>query len=210
MFSFTFLYANFSWVFMIISQRGSNGFITEKTIYTFPSNQRGPTFSKGLGPLCYSFTLLISYNMVLTFNPFKMAAQFFWIALSFPNIDDPNAFFPKFNRPLASNSKRLEKSLNCTSSLLSVYLSSKIIIKPWHGISNNVVCATSKASDQPAHTRSLIRAFASRLNILWVLSYWLNIIWSFKAKQEAAQAHPSLHSSKCHIVGNHMSRLICV
>ena len=33
-------------------------------------------------------------------------------------------------------------------------------------ISNNVVCATSKASDQPAHTRSLIRAFASRLNSL--------------------------------------------
>ena len=32
-------------------------------------------------------------------------------------------------------------------------------------ISNNVVCATSKASDQPAHTRSLIRAFASRLSI---------------------------------------------
>ena len=35
-----------------------------------------------------------------------------------------------------------------------------------HEISNNVVCATSKGSDQPAHTRSLIRAFASRLNIL--------------------------------------------
>ena len=33
-------------------------------------------------------------------------------------------------------------------------------------ISNNVVCATSKASDQHAHTRSLIRAFASRLNIM--------------------------------------------
>ena len=31
---------------------------------------------------------------------------------------------------------------------------------------NNVVCATSKASDQPAHMCSLIRAFASRLNIL--------------------------------------------
>ena len=29
-------------------------------------------------------------------------------------------------------------------------------------ISNNVVSATSKGSDQPAHTRSLIRAFASR------------------------------------------------
>ena len=35
-----------------------------------------------------------------------------------------------------------------------------------HEISNNVACATSKASDQPAHTRSLIRAFASRLSIL--------------------------------------------
>ena len=33
-------------------------------------------------------------------------------------------------------------------------------------ISNNVVCATSKGSDQPVHTRSQIRAFASRLNIL--------------------------------------------
>ena len=35
-----------------------------------------------------------------------------------------------------------------------------------HEISNNVVCATSKASDQPAHTRSLIRAFAGRWSIL--------------------------------------------
>ena len=40
------------------------------------------------------------------------------------------------------------------------------IIEPQHEISNNVVCASSKASDQPAHTHSLIRAFASRLNIL--------------------------------------------
>ena len=38
--------------------------------------------------------------------------------------------------------------------------------QPRHEISNNMVCATSKASDQPAHMRSLIRAFASRLNIL--------------------------------------------
>ena len=38
--------------------------------------------------------------------------------------------------------------------------------EPVHEISNNVVCATSKASDQPAHTRSLIRAIASRLSIL--------------------------------------------
>ena len=40
------------------------------------------------------------------------------------------------------------------------------IYEPVHEISNNVVCATSKASDQPAHTRSLIRAFARRLSIL--------------------------------------------
>ena len=38
--------------------------------------------------------------------------------------------------------------------------------EPVHEISNNVVCATSKASDQPAHTHSLIRAFASRLSVL--------------------------------------------
>ena len=38
--------------------------------------------------------------------------------------------------------------------------------EPQHEISNNVVCATSKGSDQPAHTRSLIRAFASRLTII--------------------------------------------
>ena len=42
----------------------------------------------------------------------------------------------------------------------------KIMCEQVREISNNVVCATSKASDQPAHTRSLIRAFASRLSIL--------------------------------------------
>ena len=43
---------------------------------------------------------------------------------------------------------------------------SPIINEPVPEISNNVVCAASKASDQPAHTRSLIRAFTSRLSIL--------------------------------------------
>ena len=38
--------------------------------------------------------------------------------------------------------------------------------EPRHEISNNVVCASNKASDQSAHTRSLIKAFASRLSIL--------------------------------------------
>ena len=40
------------------------------------------------------------------------------------------------------------------------------IIELVHLIFNNMVCATSKASDQPAHTHKLIRAFASRLSIL--------------------------------------------
>ena len=42
------------------------------------------------------------------------------------------------------------------------------IYEPRHEIFNNVVCATSKGSDQSADTRSLTRAFASRLNILWL------------------------------------------
>ena len=40
------------------------------------------------------------------------------------------------------------------------------LFEPVHEISKNVVCATSKASDQPAHTGCLIRAFASCLSIL--------------------------------------------
>ena len=54
-----------------------------------------------------------------------------------------------------------------TSRACTGMLSSKNEInEPVHEISNNVVCATSKASDQPAHMRSLIRAFAGRLSIL--------------------------------------------
>ena len=63
--------------------------------------------------------------------------------------------------------------LFCTKSTISFYMNHDII-EPRHEISNNVVCVTSKASDQPAHTRSLIKAFASRLNILFVLSLSLS------------------------------------
>ena len=38
--------------------------------------------------------------------------------------------------------------------------------EPCHDISNNVVCATSKCSDQPAQKRSLTRAFACDMNII--------------------------------------------
>ena len=37
---------------------------------------------------------------------------------------------------------------------------------PKYEISNNVVCASTKGLDQPAHMRSLIRAFASRLKTI--------------------------------------------
>ena len=79
-----------------------------------------------------------------------------------------------------------------------------ILFEPVREISNNVVCATSKASVQPAHTRSLIRAYVSPLSIVWLLSYWLNTIKSLEAQKEAAEARPSLHLSKCQIAGNLM------
>ena len=40
------------------------------------------------------------------------------------------------------------------------------MIGPRHEISNNVVCATSKASDQPGHTPCLIIDFANHVSIL--------------------------------------------
>ena len=55
------------------------------------------------------------------------------------------------------------KSVGISTHLLHTY-------EPRHEISNNVVCATSKASDEPAHTCSLIRVFASHLTFLGVLS----------------------------------------
>ena len=78
---------------------------------------------------------------------------------------------------------KLERTKNYLGQLIFIRLINRFIYKfkfePWLKISNNVVCATSKGSDQPAPTRSLIRAFTSRLNILWLLSYWPNTIWSF-------------------------------
>ena len=41
-----------------------------------------------------------------------------------------------------------------------------LLLLTQHEISDNVVCATNKASDQPAHTRSLTRAYAIRLTII--------------------------------------------
>ena len=42
---------------------------------------------------------------------------------------------------------------------------------PQYEISNNLVCASTKGLDQPAHMRSLIRAFASRLKTIDRLAF---------------------------------------
>ena len=60
--------------------------------------------------------------------------------------------------------------------MIHFWVYKKISFEPRHEISNNVICAT-------VHTRSLIRAFTSHLNILWVLHYWSNTIWSSKFKR---------------------------
>ena len=72
-----------------------------------------------------------------------------------------------------------------------------------------MVCATSKASDQPAHTRSLIRAFASRLiksmSVKLLTKHHLEFLLLKGGCTGLSES--TLHLSKCHIVGNHMSRL---
>ena len=60
----------------------------------------------------------------------------------------------------------LFKSIDNSVVVDELELAIKHDLEPRHEISNYVVCATSKGSDQPSHTCSLIRAFASRLNIL--------------------------------------------
>ena len=73
---------------------------------------------------------------------------------------------------------QLSRVETCQVSIVNTY---KVYNNMFYKIVNNVVCATIKASDQPAHMRSLIRAFVCLLNILLVLSYWLNFILSFKS-----------------------------
>ena len=84
--------------------------------------------------------------------------------------------------------------------------------EPRHEISNNVVCATSKGSAQPAHTRSLIRTCASRLGILGLLSYWPKLkrrlhrlIWVYTC-QNATLLEIKYHGS-CIIASQHNQEL---
>ena len=67
-----------------------------------------------------------------------------------------------------------------------------------------------------AQTSSLIRAFTSHLNNLYCsatvgTAFGVSkLIIKNCSYKEAALARLSLFMSKCHIVGNHMMRLICV
>ena len=64
------------------------------------------------------------------------------------------------------HSVKYEHNIMKYNMLLNSTTFCKLYNEPVHEISKNVVCATSKGSDQPAHMRSLIKAFARRLNIL--------------------------------------------
>ena len=75
----------------------------------------------------------------------------------------------------------MDSKHNIIESETALYKTSISWFEPRHEIFNNMVCVTSKGSDQPGHMCSLIRAFASRFNILWLLGlpYCLNSIQSF-------------------------------
>ena len=91
-------------------------------------------------------------NIILSKNSFR-------ITIRVANSLDPDQARCFFVPDLGPNSLQRLSADNTSRQRVN-------IIEPWHGISNNVVCATSKASDQPAYKLSLIRAFASHLNIL--------------------------------------------
>ena len=79
-----------------------------------------------------------------------------------------------------------------------------IIIEPRHEISNNVVCATSKASDQPQSDQSLCWSLEYSMTVKLLTELHLE----FLSLKGGCKARLSLHLSKRHIVGNHMSWLI--
>ena len=73
-----------------------------------------------------------------------------------------------FNNVVCASSKASDQPALEYSMIVKVLTEHRLEFLSFKGgspESNNVVCTTSKGSDQPAHTRSLIRAFVSRLSI---------------------------------------------
>ena len=82
-----------------------------------------------------------------------------------------------------------------------------MFIRAGNGILNNEVCSSSKGSDHPAYAQSdqsLCKSLEHAMSVKLLMEQHLE----FLGLKLAAQARLSLHLSKCHIVGNHMSRFI--
>ena len=111
------------------------------------------------GGLCSSFTYEASCNQGMHERWSKAIYPLNFFKVGFVKRQKiqmrPVCYPLKINRKIHSR--------HFSSSLTSV---SSTIFELQHDISNNVVCAISIGSDQPAHMRSLIRAFVSHLNIL--------------------------------------------
>ena len=67
-----------------------------------------------------------------------------------------------------------------------------IKFEPVHEISNNVVCVTSKASDQPGHMRGLIRAIAGCFEYSIIVKLLIEHHLQFQSLKGAAGACPCL------------------
>ena len=85
---------------------------------------------------------------------------------------------------------------------------SMLIIDPLHEVSNNVVCAANKCSDQPAHTRSLI-AYASRLSILCVKLLSEHYLEFLNLKGGYTSSSESTHVNLQHCWKSHVKARMC-
>ena len=102
---------------------------------------------------------IFSYSSILTFvsGSFEYPYNMFWLINTKIKVLITHAYLHDLGH---------RTTVYLAVMLVQTTVNSKVKQLSRHVISNNVICATYKASDQPAHTRSLIWAFASRLNIL--------------------------------------------
>ena len=116
---------------------------------------------------------LSSATMMIDALTHYVGSHFCCLLITFANSLDPNRVRQNVKSDLVAYCLTLVVFTKIFKKLADSKKACKIVHpacrgEPQHEITNNVVCATSKASDQPAHTCSLIRAFASDLNILSV------------------------------------------
>ena len=99
----------------------------------------------------------------------KESKKFIWCGLTFANrLDSKHLTLEKdnFGKQLVDNNNPNPYLIHNDKKNYSPWNARFFKIELLLEISNNVVCATCKGSDQPVHMRSLIRAVASCLNIL--------------------------------------------